>query len=67
MELKRLAIFVKLTFRRIMLISGFFDFVIADRAAREFNESNINFCSNMHLNKSGGGQALAPSPLVPTL
>ena len=38
-EFKRLAVFIKFAFRRIMLISGFFDFVIADRATGGFNVS----------------------------
>ena len=42
MEFERFAVFVKFAFRRIMLISGFFDFVIADRATGGFNESGIN-------------------------
>ena len=42
MEFKRLAIFVKPALRRIMLISGFFDFFIADRAAGGFDKSGIN-------------------------
>ena len=42
MEFKRLAVFIKLTFRRIMFISHFCDFSIADRSAGRFDESGVN-------------------------
>ena len=42
MEFKRFAVFIKFAFRRIMLISGLLDFVIADRPTGGFNESGIN-------------------------
>ncbi len=41
-EFKRLAVFIKFAFRRIMLISGLLDFIIADGATGGFNESGIN-------------------------
>ena len=53
MEFERIAVFVKFAFRRIMHISGFFDFVIADRATGGFNESGIN--GNAFIDSEGLG------------
>jgi len=41
-EFERLAVFIQFAFRCIMLISGFFDFVVANRATGGSNESGIN-------------------------
>jgi hypothetical protein len=41
-EFKRLSVFIKFAFRRIMFISGFPDFTIADRSTDGFNESGID-------------------------
>jgi hypothetical protein len=41
-EFKRLAVFIKLALRPIMLISGLLDFVIANWPTGGFNESGID-------------------------
>ncbi|PQP34942.1 hypothetical protein C6A37_05130 [Desulfobacteraceae bacterium SEEP-SAG9] len=42
MKLKRLAVFIKFSFRRNTSISELFDFIIADGSTDGFNESFIN-------------------------